>query len=148
MESPEKSNKIREVVRLRRLLKKWRNFAKSSKAATSVAAMSPNRGSIHKGINFLKRSISSLSSDDDDGSNNSRKHSSSNNNAVPRGYLAVCVGEELQRFVIPMHYLDSPAFGSLLQEAEEVFGFQQTGVLRIPCNVSVFGSVLDMVERE
>ncbi|KAI6681051.1 hypothetical protein NL676_034932 [Syzygium grande] len=145
MESPKKSNKISEVVRLRQLLKKWRNFAISSRTVTSAPTMSPNRGGIHKSISFLKRTISSLSSDSEDGTNN-KKHSSGKGNVVPKGHLAVCIGEELERFVIPMYYLGHPAFGFLLQEAEEVFGFQQTGVLRIPCEVSVFQSVLAMVE--
>ncbi|KAL3745759.1 hypothetical protein ACJRO7_014817 [Eucalyptus globulus] len=145
MESPNKSNKISEVVRLWRLLKKWRNFANSSRTATTAAAMSPNRSGIHKSISFLKRTISSLSSDDDDDSNK-MKHSSGNSNLVPKGYLVVCIGEELERFIIPMDYLDHPAFRFLLREAEEEFGFQQTGVLRIPCDVPVFQNVVKTVE--
>ncbi|XP_030446577.2 auxin-responsive protein SAUR72-like [Syzygium oleosum] len=145
MESPKKSNKISEVVRLWQLLKKWRNFANSSKTAISAAATSPNCSGIHKSITFLKRTISSLSSDDKKGSNK-KQHSSGNSNAVPKGYLAVCIGKELERFVIPTHYLGHPAFRFLLQEAKEEFGFQQTGVLRIPCDVLVFQSVVKMVE--
>ncbi|KAF8035108.1 hypothetical protein BT93_C1212 [Corymbia citriodora subsp. variegata] len=45
-----------------------------------------------------------------------------------------------------MNYLGHPAFGYLLREAEEEFGFQQTGILRIPCDVRVFQSVVKMVE--
>ncbi|XP_048134098.1 uncharacterized protein LOC115756156 [Rhodamnia argentea] len=148
MESPKWSSKISEVVRLRPLLKKSRTFANSPRTVTTTAAMSPNRRGIHKSISFLKRTISSLSSDSDDSDNN-KKHSSSSSsssNVVPKGHLAVCVGEELERFIIPMHYLGLPAFRLLLREAEEVFGFTQTGVLRIPCDVPVFQSVLAMVE--
>ena len=65
---------------------------------------------------------------------------------VPKGYLAVCVGLELRRFVIPTEYLGHQAFHILLREAEEEFGFEQTGVLRIPCEVSVFESILKIVE--
>ncbi|KAF8017816.1 hypothetical protein BT93_H2883 [Corymbia citriodora subsp. variegata] len=107
--------------------------------------MSPIHGGIHKSISFLKRMISSLLSDNG-GSINNNKHRSGNSNVVPKGYLAVCVGEELERFVIPMQCLGHPAFGFLLREAEEEFGFQQTGVLRIPCDVLVFQSLLEMVE--
>ncbi|KAL3745761.1 hypothetical protein ACJRO7_014819 [Eucalyptus globulus] len=151
MESPKKSKKITEVVRLRQLLKKWRNFANSSKTAPAAtppatAAVSPNRGGIHKSISFLKRTISSLSSEDDGNNNNKKKHSSGNSKVIPKGFLAVCIGEELERFVIPMNYLGHPAFRYLLREAEEEFGFQQTGVLRIPCDVPVFQSVVKMVE--
>lgn len=57
--------------------------------------------------------------------------------SVPKGFLALCVGEEMKRFVIPMEYLSHRAFGVLLREAEEEFGFEQGGVLRIPCDVCV-----------
>ncbi|KAF8035110.1 hypothetical protein BT93_C1214 [Corymbia citriodora subsp. variegata] len=148
MESPKKSNKISEVVRLWQLIKKWRNFANSSRTATTATATRPNRGSIHKSISFLKRTISSLSSEDDDDNDDSKKmrHSRGNSSIVPKGYLAVSIGEELERFIIPMHYLDHPAFRFLLQEAEEEFGFQQTGVLRIPCDVPVFQNIVKTVE--
>ncbi|URE32474.1 Auxin responsive protein [Musa troglodytarum] len=65
---------------------------------------------------------------------------------IPKGCLAVCVGEEMQRFVIPTEYLSHGAFAILLREAEEEFGFQQEGVLRIPCEVAVFEGILQMVE--
>ncbi|XP_010050905.1 protein SMALL AUXIN UP-REGULATED RNA 10-like [Eucalyptus grandis] len=142
MKSPQKSNKIIEVGGLQWLLKKWRNFANSSRTVTTAAAVSPNSASC---ISFLKRTISSLSSEDND-CNNYNKHSSGNSNVVPKGYLAVYVGEELERFIFPTRYLGHPVFRFLLREAEEEFGFQQTGVLRIPCDVSVFQSVLEMVE--
>ncbi|XP_030467757.1 protein SMALL AUXIN UP-REGULATED RNA 51-like [Syzygium oleosum] len=144
MESPKKANKISEVVRLRQLLKKWRNFANSLKTKTAASIMSPNHGGIHESISFLKRTISSLSSSDD--GSNKKKHSGGNSKVVPKVYLAVCVGEELERFVIPTHFLGHAAFGFLLRKAEEEFGFQQTGVLRIPCIVPVFQSVVKMVE--
>ncbi|URE24167.1 Auxin responsive protein [Musa troglodytarum] len=66
---------------------------------------------------------------------------------IPKGCFAVCVGQEMQRFVIPIEYLSRTAFAVLLREAEEEFGFEQEGVLRIPCEVSVFRSVLKMVEK-
>ncbi|RWW03088.1 hypothetical protein GW17_00033779 [Ensete ventricosum] len=66
---------------------------------------------------------------------------------IPKGCFAVCVGQEMQRFVIPTEYLRHTAFAVLLGEAEEEFGFEQEGVLRIPCEVSVFRSILKMVEK-
>ncbi|KAM5565444.1 protein SMALL AUXIN UP-REGULATED RNA 51-like [Rosa sericea] len=130
-----KSNKIREIVRLQQILKKWRKIANSPKAS-SITISSSN-----KSIKFLKRT---LSLSDKTGST----CEASNNAHVPKGYLAVCVGEELKRFVIPTDYLGRPAFQFLLREAEEEFGFQQTGVLRIPCEVSVFEELLKMVEED
>ncbi|KAI9191074.1 hypothetical protein LWI28_003248 [Acer negundo] len=130
MES-KKSNKIREIVRLQQILKKWRKLANSSKTSN-------NNGS--KSIKFLKRTLSL--------SDNSVRDTSSNSTSVPKGYLAVCVGEEMKRFIIPTEYLSHQAFHILLREAEEEFGFQQTGVLRIPCEVSVFETILKMVEQK
>ncbi|KAF2317705.1 hypothetical protein GH714_039620 [Hevea brasiliensis] len=72
----------------------------------------------------------------------------SSNDAVPKGFLAVCVGKELKRYVIPTEYLGHQAFGILLREAEEEFGFQQEGVLKIPCQVSVFEKILKVVEEK
>jgi SAUR family protein len=117
-----KSNKIRQIVRLQQILKKWRKLANSSKSTMSSSS---------KSIQFLKRTLSL-----------------SEENTVPKGYLAVCVGEELKRFVIPTEYLGHRAFHILLREAEEEFGFQQTGVLRIPCEVYVFEKILKMVEEK
>lgn len=127
-----KSNKIRDIVRLQQILKKWRKLANSSKTTSS---------SSRKSIKFLKRPLSSS-----DYSN--IRGDASSNNVVPKGYLAVCVGEELKRFVIPTEYLGHHAFHILLREAEEEFGFQQTGVLRIPCDVCVFENILKMVEEK
>ncbi|XP_031257538.1 auxin-responsive protein SAUR72-like [Pistacia vera] len=138
MES-KKSNKIRDIVRLQQILKKWRKLANSSKTTSAINntnTNSNNNGS--KSIKFLKRTLSL--------SDNPVREASSN--VVPKGYLAVCVGEELKRFIIPTEYLSHQAFHILLREAEEEFGFQQTGVLRIPCQVSVFENIVKLVEEK
>ncbi|KAI4323748.1 hypothetical protein L6164_023329 [Bauhinia variegata] len=58
---------------------------------------------------------------------------------VPKGYLAVYVGEEMRRFVIPISYLNQPAFQELLGQAEEEFGYgHPAGGLTIPCREDVF----------
>ncbi|KAI4323750.1 hypothetical protein L6164_023331 [Bauhinia variegata] len=58
---------------------------------------------------------------------------------VPQGYLAVYVGEEMRRFVIPISYLNQPAFQELLGQAEEEFGYDHpAGGLTIPCREDVF----------
>ncbi|KAI4330056.1 hypothetical protein MLD38_028366 [Melastoma candidum] len=87
-----------------------------------------------KSIKFLKRTLSFTDVSTAD--------------VVPKGFLAVCVGKDLTRFVIPAAYLRHPAFGMLLQEAEEEFGFQQEGVLKIPCEVGVFQKILKAVEEK
>ncbi|KAH1066630.1 hypothetical protein J1N35_031617 [Gossypium stocksii] len=53
---------------------------------------------------------------------------------VPKGSLAVYVGQELRRFVIPTSYLTMPEFRDLMDMVAEEFGFQNTGELQIPCD--------------
>ncbi|KAF5764438.1 putative small auxin-up RNA [Helianthus annuus] len=59
---------------------------------------------------------------------------------VPKGYLAVYVGEiQRKRFVIPLSYLDQPLFQDLLRRSEEEFGFNHPmGGLTIPCCEEAF----------
>ncbi|KAI4323751.1 hypothetical protein L6164_023332 [Bauhinia variegata] len=58
---------------------------------------------------------------------------------VPKGYLAVYIGEEMKRFVIPISYLKEPLFQELLSQAEEEFGYDHPmGGLTIPCQEDVF----------
>ncbi|MCI00434.1 auxin-induced protein, partial [Trifolium medium] len=65
--------------------------------------------------------------------------SSSNGVDVPKGYLAVYVGDEMKRFVIPISYLNQPSFQGLLNQAEEQFEYDHpTGGLTIPCREGVF----------
>lgn len=123
------SDKISDIVRLRQILKKWKRLATAPKTSTNNHS---------KGINkFLKKtlSFSDISSPANDG-------------AVPKGFVAVCVGEELKRFVIPTEYLSHRAFELLLRQAEEEFGFEQEGVLKIPCHVAAFERVLKVVEEK
>jgi len=74
-----------------------------------------------------------------------RRTSSSKVVDVPKGYLAVYVGEEMKRFVIPISYLNQPSFQELLNQAEEQFEYDHpTGGLTIPCREYVF---LDITYR-
>jgi len=58
---------------------------------------------------------------------------------VPKGHLAVYVGENHKRFVIPISYLSHPLFRDLLDWAEEEFGFNHPmGGLTIPCTEHYF----------
>ncbi|KAJ6418890.1 hypothetical protein OIU84_002125 [Salix udensis] len=57
-------------------------------------------------------------------------------------------GEEQQRFVIPVIYINHPLFMELLKEAEEEFGFDQEGPITIPCHVEEFRNVQGMIEEE
>ena len=58
---------------------------------------------------------------------------------VPKGYLAVYVGEKQKRFVIPVSYLNQPSFQNLLSQAEEEFGYDHPmGGLTILCSEDIF----------
>ncbi|KAL8228408.1 hypothetical protein R6Q57_015992 [Mikania cordata] len=59
---------------------------------------------------------------------------------VPKGYLAIYVGEqEKKRFVVSLSVLSHPAFQDLLHQAEEEFGYKHPmGGLTIPCSEDVF----------
>ena len=82
------------------------------------------------------------------------KKSSSNGNQasstvsdVPKGFLAVYVGDEseMKRFVIPISFLNQPWFQELLSQAEEEFGFDHPmGGLTIPCREEAF---IDLISR-
>ncbi|KAI3437151.1 uncharacterized protein J3R85_005571 [Psidium guajava] len=139
-----KPNKISDIVRLQQILKKWKKLANASKntnksgnsSTGNSSSTTTSAGNGSKSIKFLKRTLSFSDV------------SAPTSDIVPKGFLAVCVGKELKRFVIPTEHLGHPAFGILLQEAEEEFGFQQEGVLKIPCEVRVFEMILKAVEEK
>lgn len=66
---------------------------------------------------------------------------------VPEGYLAVYVGPELRRFIIPTSYLSHNLFKVLLEKAEEEFGFDHCGGLTIPCETETFKYLLKCMEN-
>ncbi|KAB2025303.1 hypothetical protein ERO13_D06G121000v2 [Gossypium hirsutum] len=114
-----KSNKISEIVRLQQIIKKWKKLANASKKTTNT------------GSGGRKTATTGYGSE-----------------IVPKGFLAVCVGKELKRYIIPMEYLGHEAFGILLRKTEEEFGFQQEGVLKIPCDVSMFDNILNLLQHK
>lgn len=64
------------------------------------------------------------------------------------GYVAVYVGEERRRFVIPILYLSHPFITKLLTEAEAEFGYNYEGPLTVPCNIDDFEQVKWLIDRE
>ncbi|CDP07418.1 unnamed protein product [Coffea canephora] len=91
-------SKIRYIVRLRQMLRRWRK----------KASMTAKR----------------LPSD------------------IPAGHVAVTVGTDCKRFVVRATYLNHPLFKKLLLQAEEEYGFTNSGPLAIPCDESLFEEVL------
>ena len=76
-------------------------------------------------------------------SNSFGKQVASTSIDVPKGYIAINVGEsERRRFVIPISFLNQPSFQELLRRAEEEFGFDHPmGGLTIPYSEDLFINV-------
>ncbi|KAJ0075323.1 hypothetical protein Patl1_35247 [Pistacia atlantica] len=106
MDSSKKSNKITDIVRLQQILKKWKKLANAPKNINKTSSNSSN--TTNKSIKFLKKTLSF----------SDVSTAGASNDVVPKGFLAVCVGKELKRFIIPTEYLSHQAFGILLREAE------------------------------
>jgi SAUR family protein len=79
-------------------------------------------------------------------SNSFAKKAASSFIQVPKGHLAVYVGDsEKKRFVVPISLLNHPSFQELLGMAEEEFGFDHPmGGLTIPCSEDLF---IDLTSR-
>ncbi|WOH07079.1 hypothetical protein DCAR_0626508 [Daucus carota subsp. sativus] len=72
---------------------------------------------------------------------------------VKKGWIAVEVGQEqengrLARFAIPISYLYHPLFKQLLDSAHEVYGYQATGPLRLPCSTDEFLFLQRRIEKK
>lgn len=77
---------------------------------------------------------------------NGSSSSSSPVDVIPKGHLAVYIGEqEKRRFVVPLSLLNQPSFQDLLRQAEEEFGYDHPmGGLTIPCREDIF---IDVASR-
>ncbi|KAK9072200.1 hypothetical protein SSX86_008632 [Deinandra increscens subsp. villosa] len=62
---------------------------------------------------------------------------------VPEGYLPLYVGDEMERFVVNADLLNHPLFINLLDKSAQEYGYQQKGVLRIPCHVIIFRRLME-----
>ncbi|KAI9161806.1 hypothetical protein LWI28_020833 [Acer negundo] len=66
-----------------------------------------------------------------------------NSKAVPEGHVPVYVGEEMERFLVSAELLNHPVFVGLLNKSAQEYGYEQKGVLHIPCHVLVFERVME-----
>ncbi|KAI3447296.1 hypothetical protein Pfo_003961 [Paulownia fortunei] len=115
-----KGNMITQIVRLRQVVKRWKT---KSLRGRSILCYT-----------------SSSSSDTDEQAGSHRR--------TPSGSVAVYVGQERRRFVIPTRFLNLPVFVALLNQAEEEFGFQTTGGLALPCETGFFRDILRFLEED
>ncbi|KAL6508503.1 hypothetical protein OROHE_021636 [Orobanche hederae] len=113
-----KVNMISQIVRLRQVVKRWKN----------------------KSLTRRSTLYYSSSSDPDEPADSHRR--------TPSGSIAVYVGPQRRRFVIPTRFLNLPVFVSLLDQAEEEFGFQPSGGLALPCETGFFRDVLRFLEED
>ncbi|CAN4095439.1 unnamed protein product [Withania somnifera] len=61
---------------------------------------------------------------------------------VPSGHVAITIGTNCKRYVVRATYLNHPMFKKLLSQAEEEYGFTNSGPLAIPCDESFFEELL------
>ncbi|CAL0308588.1 unnamed protein product [Lupinus luteus] len=75
-------------------------------------------------------------------SDGSSSRDSRRSNKVPKGFLAVYVGPESTRFVIPVSFLSMPDFRVLMDMVAEEFGCDHHGALHFPCDEQQFQQIL------
>ncbi|CAN8252475.1 unnamed protein product [Cochlearia groenlandica] len=134
---------IRQIVRLKEIIQKWQNVTIGSKSEIPQLEVGKQVAAamISPVINKRLLAVKNCDSDEENG------QSPESPPDVPKGYLAVYVGPELRRFIIPMVYLSHSLFKVLLEKAEEEFGFDQSGALTIPCEVETFKYLLKCMEN-
>eukprot|EP01018_Ginkgo_biloba_P030360 Gb_18130 [translate_table: standard] len=131
-----KANKIRNIVKLRQIVKKWRKFTNSRK----VVAANMGRALC------VKHLCSSGFPGCRDSDHKERSYVPPD---VPAGHLAVYVGSCLRRrFVIKATLLNEPLFRALLEKAADEFGFHCQGGITIPCEIGEFENILFQLSRQ
>lgn len=132
---------IRQIVRLKEILQKWQAVTLGSKVNDQPPPEMNHNGGISPIINRRLTNVMYCDSDEDS------CQSPEPPPDVPKGYLAVYVGPELRRFIIPTTYLSHSLFKVLLEKAAEEFGFEQSGGLTIPCEIETFKYLLNCMEN-
>ncbi|KAE8700358.1 Auxin-induced protein X10A [Hibiscus syriacus] len=135
-----KSTGIKQIVRLKGMLQKWQTVTFGSRPNTHNSK--GNHGDVSPSIRKIQTDITHNDSDDES------CHSPEPAPDVPKGYLAVYVGPELRRFIIPTGYLSHPVFKILLEKAEEEFGYDHSGGLTLPCEIETFKYLLNYIENQ
>ncbi|TKY52949.1 Auxin-responsive protein SAUR40 [Spatholobus suberectus] len=99
-------------------------------------------GKIHDGLSVIfapRRSPTPISNED------SMDTATRVPDDVLEGHFVVLAnkGEKTKRFIVELHYLTDPAFLGLLERAKEEYGFNQKGVLAIPCHPQELEKILE-----
>ncbi|KAK8660031.1 hypothetical protein V6N13_050967 [Hibiscus sabdariffa] len=131
---------IRHIVRLKEIIQKWQTATLGSRpSAPRSGGDCP--GSVSRPINKRLKNVMYCDSDEESCASPEPPPD------VPKGYLAVYVGPELRRFIIPTSYLTHPVFKILLEKAEEEFGYDHNGGLTLPCEIETFKYLLQCIEN-
>ncbi|RDX84461.1 Indole-3-acetic acid-induced protein ARG7, partial [Mucuna pruriens] len=139
-------NGIRQIVRLKEMLQKWQNVTLGSKPSNSSSGhVTASDVGITPLINKRVVNVRSCCESDEETCQTPEPLPPPD---VPKGYLAVYVGPELRRFIIPTSYLSHSLFKVLLEKAADEFGFDQSGGLTIPCEIETFKYLLKCMENE
>ncbi|GAA0142190.1 hypothetical protein LIER_03145 [Lithospermum erythrorhizon] len=134
---------IRQIVRLKEILHKWQNVTIGSpKSTNGNEDFRDGLIGIPPSVSRRLKSTNVYCDSDEDGCQSPEPP-----HGVPKGYLAVYVGPELRRFIIPTSYLSDPLFKVLLEKVEEEFGFDHSGGLTIPCETETFKYLLQCMEN-
>ncbi|KAK8654758.1 hypothetical protein V6N13_107358 [Hibiscus sabdariffa] len=134
-----KFTRIRQIVRLKEMLHKWHTVTLGPRK--NVHGSEENHTGVPWAIN--RRLMNVMTCDSDEESCPSPEPPPD----VPRGYLAVYVGLELRRFIIPAAYLSHPIFKVLLEKAEDEFGYDHIGGLTLPCEIETFKYLMQYIEN-
>ncbi|KAE9601568.1 hypothetical protein Lal_00040642 [Lupinus albus] len=129
-----------QITRLKEMFQKWQTTPLGSKE-TNDHCHNVNHGGISPMINKRLTNLVYCDSDEESCYSPEPPHD------VPRGYLAVYVGPEHRRFIIPTTYLSHSLFKLLLEKAAEEFGFDHSGGLTIPCEIETFKYLLNCMEN-
>lgn len=130
-----KLTKIRQIVKLKEILLKWQTVTLGSR---------PNALHPEENRRVINRRLTNVMACDSDEESCPSPESPPD---VPKGYLAVYVGPELRRFIIPTTYLTHPIFKVLLEKAKDEFGYDHNGGLTLPCEIEIFKYLLQYIEK-
>lgn len=143
MNGLDKCMKIRHVVKLRQIARKWRKLASARNIAQTLACKLRSSRSCR--ISYVSDDEHVEGKKSNDGHRWSGSVTLAPPPDVPSGHLAVYVGQQCRRrFVIRAAYLNYPVFRALLQQAEEEFGYAHQGGLAIPCDEFLFEHILSL----